>query len=137
MPGFITLLLPISPALRPELVLAVYTLKIVFGKMEYAVAGNGPPVIMIHGTGGGSDQGLSMAQQLIKNATAPEKRRVRSILRNILPVKVKSKGLLNDAILACTPAIMELSAISSQPWPFLSRMTVSVPVIQHGTSPVR
>jgi 2-hydroxy-6-oxonona-2,4-dienedioate hydrolase len=28
-----------------------------FGTMEYAIAGNGPPLLMIHGTGGGFDQG--------------------------------------------------------------------------------
>lgn len=36
-----------------------------FGSMEYAVAGNGPPVLMIHGTGGGFDQGLDFARPLI------------------------------------------------------------------------
>jgi 2-hydroxy-6-oxonona-2,4-dienedioate hydrolase len=32
-----------------------------FGRMEYAAAGAGPPLLMIHGTGGGFDQGLSFA----------------------------------------------------------------------------
>lgn len=32
-----------------------------FGIMEYAVAGQGPPLLMIHGTGGGFDQGLSFS----------------------------------------------------------------------------
>jgi 2-hydroxy-6-oxonona-2,4-dienedioate hydrolase len=36
-----------------------------FGIMEYAVAGNGPPAIMIHGTGGGFDQGLAFAAPLV------------------------------------------------------------------------
>jgi 2-hydroxy-6-oxonona-2,4-dienedioate hydrolase len=35
-----------------------------FGAMEYAEAGNGPPVLMIHGTGGGFDQGLDMSRPL-------------------------------------------------------------------------
>ncbi len=35
-----------------------------FGAMEYAIAGVGPPVLMIHGTGGGFDQGLDFAQPL-------------------------------------------------------------------------
>lgn len=34
------------------------------GPLEYAVAGDGPPVMMIHGTGGGFDQGLLFAHQL-------------------------------------------------------------------------
>jgi pimeloyl-ACP methyl ester carboxylesterase len=34
------------------------------GPLEFAVAGNGPPVMMIHGTGGGFDQGLLFAHQL-------------------------------------------------------------------------
>jgi pimeloyl-ACP methyl ester carboxylesterase len=35
-----------------------------FGDMEYAEAGEGPPCIMIHGTGGGFDQGLFFARRL-------------------------------------------------------------------------
>lgn len=35
-----------------------------FGAIEYAVAGEGAPCIMIHGTGGGFDQGLAFAQRL-------------------------------------------------------------------------
>ncbi len=34
------------------------------GALEYAVAGDGPPVLMIHGTGGGFDQGLLFAAKL-------------------------------------------------------------------------
>ena len=34
------------------------------GALEYAVAGSGPPVMMIHGTGGGFDQGLLFAAKL-------------------------------------------------------------------------
>jgi pimeloyl-ACP methyl ester carboxylesterase len=35
-----------------------------FGTLEYAIAGSGPPLLMIHGTGGGFDQGLRFAQAL-------------------------------------------------------------------------
>jgi 2-hydroxy-6-oxonona-2,4-dienedioate hydrolase len=35
-----------------------------FGALEYAVAGSGPPLLMIHGTGGGFDQGLEFAAPL-------------------------------------------------------------------------
>lgn len=34
------------------------------GALEYAVAGDGPPLMMIHGTGGGFDQGLLFAAKL-------------------------------------------------------------------------
>ncbi len=36
-----------------------------FGAMEYAVAGDGPPVIMVHGTGGGFDQGMAFGAPLV------------------------------------------------------------------------
>ena len=36
-----------------------------FGQLEYASAGRGPPVLMIHGTGGGFDQGLTFAEGLL------------------------------------------------------------------------
>ncbi|MCX7042768.1 MAG: alpha/beta hydrolase [Gammaproteobacteria bacterium] len=34
------------------------------GRMEYAVAGVGPPLLMIHGTGGGFDQGLLFSEKV-------------------------------------------------------------------------
>ena len=34
------------------------------GALEFAIAGNGPPLMMIHGTGGGFDQGLLFAASL-------------------------------------------------------------------------
>ena len=37
-----------------------------FGTLEYAIAGSGPPLLMIHGTGGGFDQGLRFAAALIR-----------------------------------------------------------------------
>ena len=37
-----------------------------FGALEYAVKGDGPPVMMIHGTGGGFDQGLSFGEGLMR-----------------------------------------------------------------------
>ena len=36
------------------------------GALEFAVAGRGPPLMMIHGTGGGFDQGLLFAHGLLK-----------------------------------------------------------------------
>jgi 2-hydroxy-6-oxonona-2,4-dienedioate hydrolase len=38
-----------------------------FGALEYAAAGTGPPVLMVHGTGGGFDQGLAFAARLSAN----------------------------------------------------------------------
>ena len=35
-----------------------------FGRLEYAMAGAGPPLLMIHGTGGGFDQGLRFGRAL-------------------------------------------------------------------------
>lgn len=35
------------------------------GPIEYALAGNGPPVLMVHGAGGGYDQGLDIGEPLI------------------------------------------------------------------------
>ncbi len=35
-----------------------------FGDLEYAEAGSGPPFLMIHGTGGGFDQGLMFARRM-------------------------------------------------------------------------
>jgi pimeloyl-ACP methyl ester carboxylesterase len=36
-----------------------------FGKLEYAEAGSGPPFLMVHGTGGGFDQGLLFAKKIV------------------------------------------------------------------------
>ena len=36
-----------------------------FGPMEYAQAGRGPPLLMIHGTGGGFDQGLMFSKEVV------------------------------------------------------------------------
>ena len=41
------------------------TIEARFGTLEYAVAGTGPPFLMIHGTGGGFDQALTFSEGLI------------------------------------------------------------------------
>ena len=38
-----------------------------YGQMEYAQAGAGPPLLMIHGTGGGFDQGLMFSEATIRH----------------------------------------------------------------------
>jgi 2-hydroxy-6-oxonona-2,4-dienedioate hydrolase len=42
------------------------TLQTRFGNLEYAVSGSGPSLLMIHGTGGGFDQGLTFTEPLAK-----------------------------------------------------------------------
>ena len=37
------------------------------GLIEYAVAGNGPPVLVVHGAGGGYDQGLDLTEALVQS----------------------------------------------------------------------
>lgn len=37
------------------------------GPIEYAVQGRGPPVLVVHGAGGGFDQGLLIGQDLVRN----------------------------------------------------------------------
>jgi len=37
------------------------------GTIEYAVAGNGPPVLVVHGAGGGFDQGLELGAGLVEH----------------------------------------------------------------------
>ena len=37
-----------------------------FGQLEYAASGTGPPLLMIHGTGGGFDQGLTFTEGLVR-----------------------------------------------------------------------
>ena len=36
------------------------------GPIEYALTGNGPPVLMVHGAGGGYDQGLDIGEPLMR-----------------------------------------------------------------------
>lgn len=38
-----------------------------FGPVEYAVRGEGPPVLVVHGAGGGFDQGLDLAEPLARS----------------------------------------------------------------------
>ncbi|HWR87420.1 MAG TPA: hypothetical protein VN277_03260, partial [Acidiferrobacterales bacterium] len=35
------------------------------GPIEYAVAGDGPPLLIVHGAGGGFDQGLDFGKSLV------------------------------------------------------------------------
>ena len=63
-----------------------------FGAMEYAAAGEGPPCIMIHGTGGGFDQGLAFARRLIaagRRVIAPSRF---GYLRTAIPADASSEN---------------------------------------------
>lgn len=51
-------------ALRPRLDARSVTVETSIGTVEYALDGDGPPVLAIHGSGGGFDQGLEMAGSL-------------------------------------------------------------------------
>jgi 2-hydroxy-6-oxonona-2,4-dienedioate hydrolase len=37
------------------------------GPIEYALAGDGPPVLVVHGAGGGYDQGLEIGEPLVNS----------------------------------------------------------------------
>ena len=37
------------------------------GPIEYAIAGDGPPVLVVHGAGGGFDQGMDFAEPLVQS----------------------------------------------------------------------
>ena len=56
---------------------------------------------------------LATDPALLRNAAGPEADRARRILRDILPVSERERGLLNDAKLAGSPAPMKLEAISA------------------------
>lgn len=63
-----------------------------FGAMEYAVAGEGPPCIMIHGTGGGFDQGIAFARRLVgagRQVIAPSRF---GYLRSAIPENASSEN---------------------------------------------
>ncbi len=62
------------------------TIETAFGALEYSVTGSGSPLLMIHGTGGGFDQGIgfgSALQQLGHRVIAPSRF---GYLRSVFPV---------------------------------------------------
>src|SRR5258706_229822 len=85
------------------------------GPIEYALIGKGAPVLLVHGAGGGFDQGLEFGRPLaekgfptpvrhFENASGEEQARILRIARGTLPVSQRRKGLWNDlAILASLP----------------------------------
>ena len=80
-----------------------------FGPMEYAAAGSGPAILMIHGTGGGFDQGLDFAQPLISKwrVIAPSRF---GYLRSAFPADPSSESQA-DAIVELLDQLGALSAM--------------------------
>jgi 2-hydroxy-6-oxonona-2,4-dienedioate hydrolase len=64
------------------------TIETSFGRLEYAVAGEGEPMLIVHGAGGGFDQGLDMTGEMAKRGyrlIAPSRF---GYLRSALPDKL-------------------------------------------------
>ena len=62
------------------------------GTMEYATAGSGPPLLMVHGTGGGFDQGLRFGARLAaagRTVIAPSRF---GYLRSAMPADASSEA---------------------------------------------
>lgn len=55
----------IAEARRRVAEFPAYSIPTRFGTMQFADIGSGPPLLMIHGTGGGHDQGIRFARRLI------------------------------------------------------------------------
>ncbi len=75
-----------------------------FGGLEYAVAGEGKPCLMIHGTGGGFDQGFAFARRLVGSGhqvIAPSRF---GYLRSALPSDPSSENQA-DAFVALLDAL--------------------------------
>src|SRR5256885_2135818 len=36
------------------------------GPIEYAIAGDGPPILLVHGAGGGFDQGIGFSRPMVE-----------------------------------------------------------------------
>ncbi len=66
------------------------------GSIEYAVAGDGPPVLVVHGAGGGFDQGLDYSTALVQSGFRVVAMSRFGYLRTPLPVDA-SPGAQADA----------------------------------------
>jgi hypothetical protein len=73
------------------------------GPIEYQEAGTGVPLLAVHGSGGGFDQGIMIGNvlaappDLLKDASLAERARINTMLDEILPVSARAAGLRSDS----------------------------------------
>ena len=105
------------------------------GPIEYATAGNGPPVLVVHGAGGGFDQGLEAARLLIESGfqvIAPSRF---GYLRTPMPEKrerlaetqADAHACLLDALKLSKVAVFGVSAGAPSSRPRCARISSSGP----------
>lgn len=86
------------------------------GRIEYAVAGKGPPVLVVHGAGGGYDQGLDASRELVERGFHVVAVSRFGYLRTPLPpdasavAQADAHACLLDALNIRRAAVMGLSA---------------------------
>jgi len=86
------------------------------GPIEYGVAGDGPPVLVVHGAGGGFDQGLEIASPLVRSGLRVIAMSRFGYLRTPLPVdasptaQADAHACLLDALSVRRVAIVGASA---------------------------
>lgn len=86
------------------------------GPIEYAIAGNGPPVMVVHGAGGGFDQGMALGEALASRGFRAVAMSRFGYLRTPLPVdasaaaQADAHACLLDALGISSAAIIGISA---------------------------
>ncbi|MCK7580716.1 MAG: alpha/beta hydrolase [Chromatiales bacterium] len=86
------------------------------GPIEYAVAGDGPPVLVVHGAGGGFDQGLDFSKPLVERGFRVIAMSRFGYLRTPLPAdatpaaQADAHACLLDALRIQRAAILGISA---------------------------
>lgn len=86
------------------------------GPIEYAITGNGPPVMVVHGAGGGFDQGMALGEALASRGFRAVAMSRFGYLRTPLPVdasaaaQADAHACLLDALGISSAAIIGISA---------------------------
>lgn len=86
------------------------------GPIEYAIVGNGPPVMVVHGAGGGFDQGMALGEALASRGFRAVAMSRFGYLRTPLPVdasaaaQADAHACLLDALGISSTAIIGISA---------------------------